>query len=273
MDVVVIDHHQVPDGPSDAFALINPHRPDDPSRSRGWPPAGWRFTWRPPCAPGCARRNHPPAASVRPARPAGSGGAGDHRRPGPAGGGQPHPGRRRPARAARPGAARGCACWPRSPSWRPTTAIDATTVSFRLTPRLNAPGPPGRGAAGAGPAAVRGRGGGPPARDGDRRGQPRPASASRRRSGPRPAPPPLLRWRPTAPRWWWGPRAGTPAWWASSPPSWWNGYRRPAVVVAFDDGVGRGSARTTGGFHLHAGLTDLRGSPAGRSGATPAPPA
>jgi single-stranded-DNA-specific exonuclease len=31
-------------------------------------------------------------------------------------------------------------------------------------------------------------------------------------------------------------------------------FARPAVVVGFKDGVGRGSLRTTGGFHLHAAL-------------------
>ena len=43
-------------------------------------------------------------------------------------------------------------------------------------------------------------------------------------------------------------------------------HRRPAVVVAFEGGVGRGSARTINGFHLHAGLTSLRGPPAGVRG-------
>src|SRR5262249_25920433 len=29
VDAMVIDHHQVPEGPTEAYALINPHRPDD----------------------------------------------------------------------------------------------------------------------------------------------------------------------------------------------------------------------------------------------------
>jgi single-stranded-DNA-specific exonuclease len=43
LDVVVIDHHQVPVGESPAFALINPHRPDDRFPFKGLASCGIAF--------------------------------------------------------------------------------------------------------------------------------------------------------------------------------------------------------------------------------------
>ena len=43
IDVVVIDHHQVPQGPSPAFALINPHRADDDFPFAGMASCGLAF--------------------------------------------------------------------------------------------------------------------------------------------------------------------------------------------------------------------------------------
>jgi len=56
VDVIVIDHHHVPSGPSAAYALLNPHRSDDKFAFKGSPRAGWRSTWRQPCARVCAGR-------------------------------------------------------------------------------------------------------------------------------------------------------------------------------------------------------------------------
>jgi single-stranded-DNA-specific exonuclease len=43
VDVVVIDHHQVPEGPTAAFALINPHRADDGFPFKGLASCGVAF--------------------------------------------------------------------------------------------------------------------------------------------------------------------------------------------------------------------------------------
>jgi single-stranded-DNA-specific exonuclease len=42
-DVIVIDHHQVPSGPTSAYALINPHRPDDHFPFKGLASCGVAF--------------------------------------------------------------------------------------------------------------------------------------------------------------------------------------------------------------------------------------
>ncbi len=43
VDTIVIDHHQVPSGPTAAFALINPHRPDDAFPFKGLASCGVAF--------------------------------------------------------------------------------------------------------------------------------------------------------------------------------------------------------------------------------------
>jgi single-stranded-DNA-specific exonuclease len=43
VDVIVIDHHQVPEGPTRAHALINPHRPDDRFPFKGLASCGVAF--------------------------------------------------------------------------------------------------------------------------------------------------------------------------------------------------------------------------------------
>lgn len=43
VDTIVIDHHQVPSGPSAAYALINPHRPDDRFPFKGLASCGVAF--------------------------------------------------------------------------------------------------------------------------------------------------------------------------------------------------------------------------------------
>ncbi len=43
IDVIVIDHHQVPEGETAAFALINPHRPDDSFAFKGLASCGVAF--------------------------------------------------------------------------------------------------------------------------------------------------------------------------------------------------------------------------------------
>ena len=109
------------------------------SRSRGWPRAASRSTWRPRCARGCARAATPrPAFDPRDA--AGSGRAGHHRRPGAAGRREPHPGRRRACARWRRAGARACAALASVAELDAGAPIDAHDVSFRLTPRLNAPG-------------------------------------------------------------------------------------------------------------------------------------
>ena len=264
IDAIVIDHHELPEGETAAYALVNSRRPDDALPVQG---------------PGVVRRRvlpgggaaHAAAASrVRSARAAGPGRAGDDRRLVPlvaenrilvAAGLQRLSQRKRPGLAAL--------------AVRAELAAGPITAARRRVPPDAAPergGPAGRGAARARPAAGRRRrrraaGGGA------RRPEHASGSASRSWCGRR-------RWRRrprrsrsrTRPRWWSAPRAGTPAWSASSPRALVDRFARPAIAIGFRDGEGRGSARTVGGRQPVRRAGALRGSPDRSSAATPARP-
>ena len=106
MDAVVIDHHQVPAGPSPAFALINPHRPDDRFSFKGLASCGVAFYLAAALRTRLRARQHSRALAFDPRLLAGPGRPRDARRPGPPGRGESDPGQRRATRARRLAATR-----------------------------------------------------------------------------------------------------------------------------------------------------------------------
>jgi single-stranded-DNA-specific exonuclease len=66
VDVVVIDHHQVPTGLSPAYALINPHRADDRFSFKGLASCGVAFYLAAALRSRLRARNHPPAQDFDP---------------------------------------------------------------------------------------------------------------------------------------------------------------------------------------------------------------
>jgi single-stranded-DNA-specific exonuclease len=252
VDVIVIDHHQVPSGPSPAYALINPHREDDRFPFKGLASCGVAFYL---------------AASLR-SRLRGAGRAD---------GFDPrslldlvalgtiadlvplvHENRILVAAGLKELTAR------RRPGLRSLGevaelqggAISATDVGFRLTPRLNAPGRLGEAqhaldlllAVGEEEARARAE-------------QVDAVNRERQRIQEEVWQAALVAAEPQA-----GQAAVV-----VGDEGWHPGvvgivaaklverFRRPAVVVGFRDGVGRGSARTTGGFDLYRALSACRG--------------
>jgi single-stranded-DNA-specific exonuclease len=66
VDVIVIDHHQIPTGPSQAYALINPHRPDDRFSFKGLASCGVAFYLAAALRSRLRAQGHPPASSFDP---------------------------------------------------------------------------------------------------------------------------------------------------------------------------------------------------------------
>jgi single-stranded-DNA-specific exonuclease len=270
VDVVVIDHHQVPSLPTAAYALINPHRQDDFFSFKGLASCGVGFYMAARLRSHLRGREHAPAlgfdprvlldlvalgtiADLVPLREenrilvaAGLRELGTRRRPG--------------LRALAEIAA-----------LDPSGPIDATDVSFRLTPRLNAPGRLGE-ARQALELLLAGDEG-----EAKRRAQ-EIDDINRERQ------------RIQEQVWLEACRAAEDQSDAAAivvgQEGWHPGvvgivaaklverFRRPAVVVGLRGGTGRGSARTTGGFDLYAAISACRahlaacGGHAGAAGLT-----
>jgi single-stranded-DNA-specific exonuclease len=255
VDVVVIDHHQVPSGPSPAYALINPHRPDDGFAFKGMASCGVAFYLAAALRTRLRARQHPAASAFDPR------GLLDLVALGTIADMVPlvHENRILVAAGLRELAAR------RRPGLRalaevaeldPAQALEASDVSFKLTPRLNAPGRLGEAQASLDLLLARDE------------------AEARRRAAHIDD---VNRERQRIQEEVWGAACraadeqGDAAALVVGAEGWHPGavgivaaklverYRRPAVVVGFDHGRGRGSARTIGGFDLHAALTSCRG--------------
>jgi single-stranded-DNA-specific exonuclease len=253
VDVVVIDHHQVPSGPSEAFALINPHRPDDAFSFKGLASCGVAFYLAAALRTRLRERNHPPAATFDPRGLLDLVALGtiadlvpliEDNRILVAAGLRELTARRRP----------GLRVLGQIAELGPESIIDATTVSFRLTPRLNAPGRLGEAQRALDLLLCQDE------EEAHRRAMEiDEVNRTRQR---------------IQEEVWTAASAAAAAQLEADAPAvvvgaegWHPGvvgivaaklverHRRPAVVVAFEGGVGRGSARTINGFHLHAGLT------------------
>jgi single-stranded-DNA-specific exonuclease len=250
VDVIVIDHHQVPEGPCGAFALINPHRPDDRFAFKGLASCGVAFYLAAALRTRLRGRNHAAAAAFDPRTLLDLVALGtigdlvplqDENRILVAAGLRELSRRNRPGLRA---LAEIAELDPRRP-------LDATDVSFRLTPRLNAPGRLGEAqqaldlllCSDREEAAVR-------ARQIDEINRARQSIQEEV-------------WQAAVAV---AESQGDAAAIVVGEEGWHPGvvgivaaklverFARPAVVVGFKDGVGRGSLRTTGGFHLHAAL-------------------
>jgi single-stranded-DNA-specific exonuclease len=272
VDVVVIDHHQVPSGPSAAFALINPHRPEDRFSFKGLASCGVAFYLAAALRTRLRARNHAPALSFDPRSLLDLVALGtiadlvpliEENRILVAAGLRELSARRRPGLRALAQVA----------EIAPDTPMDAITVSFRLTPRLNAPGRLGEAQRSLDLLLA----------EDDEEARRRALEIDD-----------VNRARQKIQDEVWVAASAAAAGLMSAAPAalvvgaegWHPGvvgivaarlvdrFQRPAVVVAFSGGVGRGSARTTGGFDLHAALTacashlDLFGGHAGAAGMT-----
>ena len=251
VDVVVIDHHQVPSGPSAAFALINPHRADDRFSFKGLASCGVAFYLAAALRSRLRGKNHPAAMAFDPRQLLDLVALGtladlvplvEENRILVSAGLRELGARRRPGLRALGDIA----------EIDPAAPIDAHTVCFRLTPRLNAPG---------------------------RMGQAQRAldlllseddQEARRRAMEIDE---VNRERQRVQQEVWAAACAQ----AESQveagaivvgeEGWHPGvvgivaaklvdrFHRPAVVIGFRDGLGRGSARTVGGFNLHTALT------------------
>jgi single-stranded-DNA-specific exonuclease len=253
VDVIVIDHHQVPDGPCGAFALINPHRSDDRFAFKGLASCGVAFYLAAALRTRLRTRQHAAAATFDPRALLDLVALGtigdlvplqDENRILVAAGLRELSARRRPGLRA---LAEIAELDPRRP-------LDATDVSFRLTPRLNAPGRLGEAQLSLDLLL---------SQDAEEAGQ-------RARQIDE-----VNRARQKIQEEVWQAALVVAEAQAQSQSAaivvgeegWHPGvvgivaaklverYGRPAVVVGFTDGVGRGSLRTINGFHLHAALT------------------
>ena len=258
VDVVVIDHHQVPEGPCGAFALINPHRADDSFAFKGLASCGVAFYLAAALRTRLKLRQHPAAASFDPRTLLDLVALGtigdlvplqDENRILVAAGLRELSARRRPGLRA---LAEIAELDPRRP-------LDATDVSFRLTPRLNAPGRLGEAQQALDLLLCE-----DPEEAGQRAQQIDEVNRARQKIQEEV-------WQAALAS---ALAQGDSAAIVVGEEGWHPGvvgivaaklverFGRPAVVVGFKDGVGRGSLRTTGGFHLHAALmacaADLR---------------
>jgi single-stranded-DNA-specific exonuclease len=255
VDVIVIDHHQIPTGPSMAYAMINPHREDDRFSFKGLASCGVAFYLAAALRSRLRAQGHPPASTFDPRSVLDLVALGtladqvplveDNRILVTAGlrelGSRRRPGLRVLAEIA---------------ELEPGAPIDEQDVCFRLTPRLNAPG---------------------------RMGQAQQAldlllsqdeTEARRRALEIDD---VNRARQRVQEEVWAAACAEAENQAEAAAivvgaeGWHPGvvgiiaaklvdrFCRPAVVVGFRDGVGRGSARTRNGFNLHAALTACRG--------------
>jgi single-stranded-DNA-specific exonuclease len=250
VDVIVIDHHQVPTGPSPAFALINPHRPDDRFSFKGLASCGVAFYLAAALRSRLRARNHAAASAFDPRQLLDLVALGtladlvplvEENRILVSAGLRELGARRRPGLRALGDIA----------ELDPGAPIDAHVVCFRLTPRLNAPGRLGQ--------AQRALDLLLSENDEEARRQALEIDEVNR-----------ARQRVQEEVWMAAcaeaeAQAQAPAIVVGAE-GWHPGvvgivaaklverYRRPSVVIGFRDGVGRGSARTTGGFDLHAAL-------------------
>jgi single-stranded-DNA-specific exonuclease len=250
VDVVVIDHHQVPEGPCGAYALINPHRPDDRFSFKGLASCGVAFYLAATLRTRLKERGHPPAASFDPRSLldlVALGTIGDlvplqaENRILVAAGLRELTARRRPGLRALADIA----------ELDPKKVLDATDVSFRLTPRLNAPGRLGEAqhaldlllSADSAEATARAQ-----QIDEVNRARQRiqeevwqaAVASAEAQAGASAIVVGAEGWHPGV--------VGIVA------AKLVERFARPAVVVGFKDGVGRGSLRTTNGFNLHRAL-------------------
>jgi single-stranded-DNA-specific exonuclease len=255
VDVVVIDHHQVPSGPCAAFALINPHRPDDRFLFKGLASCGVAFYLAAALRTRLRARNHPAAASFDPRELLDLVALGtiadlvplvQENRILVAAGLRTLGTRRRP----------GLRVLGELAELAEGAPIDATTVSFRLTPRLNAPGRLGEAQRAldlllaADEAEARQR-----ATEIDEVNRARQRIQEEVWSAAVATAEAELAADAALPALVVGRAGWHPGVVGIVAAKLCERFRRPAVVVAFTDGVGRGSARTLAGFHLHAALT------------------
>jgi single-stranded-DNA-specific exonuclease len=250
VDVIVIDHHQVPEGPCGAFALINPHRSDDRFAFKGLASCGVAFYLAAALRTRLRARGHGPATSFDPRTLLDLVALGtigdlvplqDENRILVATGLRELTARRRPGLRA---LAEIAELDPRKP-------LDATDVSFRLTPRLNAPGRLGEAQQALDLLLCA-----DPEEAAQRAQQIDEVNRTRQKIQEE-----VWQAAITA-----AERQGDAAAIVVGEEDWHPGvvgivaaklverFARPAVVVGFKDGVGRGSLRTIGGFHLHAAL-------------------
>ncbi len=255
IDVIVIDHHQVPEGPRAAYALINPHRPDDRFAFKGLASCGVAFYLAAALRTRLRNRQHAGALAFDPRGLldlVALGTIGDlvplqaENRILVAAGLRELSARRRP----------GLRALAKLAELDPAKTLDATDVSFRLTPRLNAPGRLGEAQLSLDLllAAT------------DEEAQARAAAIEE-----------VNRDRQRIQEEVWQAALVEAASQADAAAivvgqeGWHPGvvgivaaklverYARPVAVVGFRDGVGRGSLRTTAGFHLHRALIDCSG--------------
>ncbi len=249
VDVIVIDHHQVPDGPSGAYALINPHRPDDRFPFKGLASCGVAFYLA------CALRTEVRTQGHRLAEGFDPRSLLDLVALGTLADMVPlvaenrilvTAGLRELSHRRRPGLRALC----EAADIPPDAAFSPETVTFRLTPRLNAPGRLGEARPALDLLLAQGE------MDARRLvAAVNDANADRQRIQEQV-------WTQAAKAAQIEVTAGRKAIVVGAE-GWHPGvvgivaaklvekFSRPAVVVGFRDGVGRGSGRTTGGFDLH----------------------
>jgi single-stranded-DNA-specific exonuclease len=270
IDVIVIDHHQVPEGPCAAYALINPHRRDDQFAFKGLASCGVAFYLAAALRTRLRNRQHSAAMSFDPRSLLDLVALGTiadlvpltaENRILVAAGLREITLRRRP----------GLRALARIAEIDPARPIGATEVGFRLTPRLNAPGRLGEAQASLDLLL---------ARNDDEATQRAEAIDVINRERQR-----------IQEEVWQAAIAAAEAQNGAAAivvgeEGWHPGvvgivaaklverFGKPAVAVAFTNGVGRGSLRTVGGFHLQAALVrcaehlQAHGGHAGAAGMT-----
>ncbi len=251
VDVIVIDHHQIPSGPSAAYALINPHRPDDRFSFKGLASCGVAFYLAAALRSRLREQQHSPARTFDPRSILDLVALGtladqvplveDNRILVTAG-------LRQLSTRARPG----LRVLAEIAELEAGAPIDEQDVSFRLTPRLNAPGRLGQAQLALDlllaetEEEARAR-----AVEIDEVNRTRQkvqeevwTAACVEAEGQADAPAIVV-----------GAEGWHPGVVGIIAAKLVDRFRRPAVVIGFRDGVGRGSARTCNGFDLHAALT------------------